>query len=208
MAIKKERENLEKMIENSKDSLDKNVISTEKTPELEMDPIFKNDLGLMKKNCIRRARSMIKRATGLMLSSNMVKENLYLKNKMQVDIISLGGLLYQLEINELMQNALMEEVRFGVANPRMFEVFGTLSRTIGDLNKQLLQTVEAIKMTYKEVKFDIKEKDEEMKALESGESSIIRNKEGIVAMGTKELIRESKKSKIAEKKIQDAEEIN
>lgn len=205
MSIKKERENLENMIEGSSESLDKNVISEKGTPELKMEPIFNLDFSKAKRNCQRRARRMVKNATGLMLSNDMVKENPYLKNKMQIDIISLSGLLYQLEINELMQQTLMEEVRSGASHPRMFEVFGNLSKTIGDLNKQLLQTVEAIKMTYKDIKFDIKEKDSEIKALESGESEILRNKDGIITMGSKQLINETKKIKAAG--IQDIEEI-
>ena len=155
---------------------------------------------------------MIKRATGLMLSDEMIANNPYLKNKMQVDIISLTGMLYQLEVNEMMQKTLMEEVRSGAAHPRMFEVFGNLSKTIGELNKQLLQTVEAIKLTYKDVRGDIIERDENLTAIGPGDNGVIRDKDGIRSIGTKDLIREAKKLKIEKKKmedqnIQDIEEI-
>lgn len=208
MTIKGERENLEKMIEGSNTSIDDNVAPTSDTPELKMEPIFEIDYTKARRNCNRRARRMVNNATGLMLSDNMVRDNPYLRNKIQVDIISLSGMLYQLEVNELMQEALMEEVRAGAAQARMFEVFGNLSKTIGELNKQLLQTVEAIKATYKDVKYDIQDKEEELKAIGPGESGIMRNKDGIVAMGTKELINETKKIKAAQiSDIQDVEEI-
>ena len=149
---------------------------------------------------------MIKNATGFMLSDEMIKQNPYLKNKMQVDIISLSGMLYQLKVNETMQETLMEEVRSGAAHPRMFEVFGQLSKTIGELNKQLLQTVEAIKSTYKDAKFDIKEKEEDLKAIGPGQNGITRNAKGIIALGTKELINETKKLKAGiENKVEDAQ---
>jgi len=198
MSIKGERENLEKMIAGSNPTIDGPVAPAGNNPELKMEPAFTMDFDRTKRNCHRRARRMVNNATGLMLSDEMVAGNPYLKNKMQVDIISLSGLLYQLEVNEMMQEALMEEVRSGAAHPRMFEVFGNLSKTIGDLNKQLLQTVEAIKMTYRDVKGDIREKAEELKAIGPHESGVMRNKDGIVAMGTKELINETKKLKIAQ----------
>ena len=43
-----------------------------------------------------------------------------------------------------------------MVNARMFEVFAGMSKTIGELNKQLIQTVEAIKETYKTFKNDVK----------------------------------------------------
>ena len=208
MSIKGERENLEKMIGDSNASIDSNVAPTGDAPELKMEPAFDMDFDRTKRNCQRRARRMVNNATGLMLSDNMVKENPYLKNKMQVDIISLTGILYQLEINEMMQEALMEEVRSGAAHPRMFEVFGNLSKTIGELNKQLLQTVEAIKMTYRDVKGDIREKEEELKAIGPHESGLVRNKDGITSMGTKELINETKRLKAEQMTdVQDIEEL-
>ena len=209
MTIKGEREDLEKMIDGTPPSIDKDVLPKGETPELKIDPMFEIDYSKAKRNCHRRARRMINNATGLMLSDNMVKENPYLKNKMQVDITSLSGLLYQLEVNELMQEALMEEVRAGAAQARMFEVFGNLSKTIGDLNKQLLQTVEAIKATYKDVKYDIQDKQAELKAIGPSESGLMRNDKGLVSMGTKELINEAKKLKAAKSiEVQDIEEID
>jgi hypothetical protein len=98
----------------------------------------------------------------------------------------------------------------------MFEVFGQLSKTIGDLNKQLLQTVEAIKATYKDIRFDVQEKQNELRAIGPGQNGMIRNDKGIVALGTKELINETKRLKAAQndqvviikgdKNIQDIEE--
>lgn len=208
MTIKDERKNLEDLIELSSPSLEDAQIPMKDASMIQMKPAFDMNFANTKKNCQRRARAMIKKATGLMLTDGMVAENPYLRSKMQMDILSLTGLLYQLEVNEMMQETLMEEVRSGAAHPRMFEVFGNLSKTIGDLNKQLLQTVEAIKMTYRDVKGDIREKMEELKAIGPGESGIMRNSQGLVTMGTKELIKEAKKLKTIDNNvnIEDIEE--
>jgi hypothetical protein len=210
MTIKDERKNLEDLIEKSQPSLTDSELLPIDASVIQMRPSFDMNFNKTKKNCQRRARSMIKKATGLMLNDGMVAENPYLRSKMQMDILSLSGLMYQLEINEMMQETLMEEVRSGAAHPRMFEVFGNLSKTIGDLNKQLLQTVEAIKLTYRDVKVDIKDKMEELRGIGPGESGILRNNQGLVTMGTKELIKEAKKLRSGEnlENIEDVKEIN
>ena len=210
MKAREESDELQKMIDAADNRLDKNVVpGVEATPELMMGPRFTMDFDKLRKSCDSKAKKMIKNATGFMLNDDTIKTNPYLKNKMQVDVLSLSGMLYQLEVNRMMQETLMEEVRNGATHNRNFEVFGQLSKTIGDLNKQLLQTVEAIKSTYKDIKFDVKEKENELRAIGPGQNGMVRNDRGIVALGTKELIRETKKLKhlISEQAIQDVEEI-
>jgi hypothetical protein len=202
------KDELQKMIDAADDRLDKNVVPpTNVIPELMMEPRFTMDFKKLHKECDLKAKKMIKNATGFMLNDEVIKDNPYMKNKMQVDVVSLSSMLYQLKVNEMMQETLMEEVRSGATHNRNFEVFGQLSKTIGDLNKQLLQTVEAIKSTYKDIKFDVKERENELRAIGPGQNGMIRNDRGLVSLGTKELIRETKKLKIPEMmKIQDIEE--
>jgi len=204
MNARDEKDELQKMIDAADNKLDKNTPKFD-APELTMEPAFHIDFEQLQKDCEKRAKKMIHNATGFMFSDEVVKDNSYLKNKMQVDIISLAGMLYQLSVNETMQKALMEEVRSGAMHPRMFEVFGQLSKTIGDLNKQLLQTVEAIKITYRDLKQDIREKNQDMAAL--GQGGLVKNEKGILALGTKELIRETKKLKAAQNGAIDVEDI-
>ena len=199
MKAREEADELQRMIDAADDRLDKNVIPpSNAVPELMMEPRFTMDFKKLHKKCDTEAKKMIKNATGFMLTDDTVKNNPYLKNKMQVDVLSLSGMLYQLKVNEMMQEALMEEVRNGATHNRNFEVFGQLSKTIGDLNKQLLQTVEAIKSTYKDIKFDVKEKENELRAIGPGQNGMVRNGRGLVALGTKELIKETKKLKAAQ----------
>ncbi len=210
MKIKDERAELEKMINGSSDTIGKEATEND-TPELQMEPAFDIDFDKLQKECDKKAKKMIHNATGFMLSDEIVKQNPYLRNKMSVDILSLAGMLYQLETNKTMQTVLMEEVRAGAMQPRMFEVFGGLSKIIGDLNKQLLQTVEAIKSTYRDLKDDIRENNQDMAAL--GEGGIQKTDKGILALGTKELIKQTKTLKIQMKEaaihkdIEDIEEI-
>jgi hypothetical protein len=208
MKIKDEREELEKLINQSPEKIGKEAIDIPE--ELKNEPAFDIDFAKLQKNCDKRAKKMVHNATGFMLTDEVVKDNPYLKNKMEVDVISLAGMLYQLEASKTMQTALMEEARAGALHPRMFEVFGQLTKVISELNKQLLQTVEAIKVTYRDIKNDIREKNQDLAAI--GEGSISRGENGIVALGTKELIKETKKLKMKQRdqeddEIQDVEEV-
>ena len=196
MKAQEEKDELQKMIDAADNRLDKNVVPpSNAVPELMMEPRFSMDFNKLRKECDSKAKKMIKNATGFMLNDSVIKDNPYLRNKMQVDVLSLSGMLYQLRVNEMMQETLMEEVRNGATHNRNFEVFGQLSKTIGDLNKQLLQTVEAIKSTYKDIKFDVKERENELRAIGPGQNGMVRNDKGLVALGTKELIKETKKLK-------------
>lgn len=202
MKIKEEREELEKIINQSSNDIGKEPNIPD---ELKGEPAFDINFDILQKKCDKKAKKMVHNATGFMLTDEIIKENQYLKNKMQVDVISLAGMLYQLEVNKTMQTALMEEVRSGALHPRMFEVFGQLSKTIGELNKQLLQTVEAIKVTYRDIKNDIREKNQDLAAI--GEGNIMKNEKGIIALGTKELIKETKKLKASRKNEDDIQDI-
>ena len=142
MKIKDEREELEKMINQSSEKIGNDP---KDIPEMGMEPAFDTDFDKVQKECTRKARKMIGHATGFMLSDELVKDNPYLRNKMDVDVISLAGMLYQLEVSKTMQTALMEEARAGALHPRMFEVFGSLTKT--DKGTISLGTKELINQT-------------------------------------------------------------
>jgi hypothetical protein len=162
------------------------------------------DFDKVQKDSKKKAKKMIKEATGFMLTDQVVKENPYLKNKMEIDVMSLSGMIYQMDVNREMQKALMEEVRHGAVHPRNFEVFSQLTKTINEINKQMLQTVEAIKQTYKDLNYDIEERQQRLKALGEGEQGkLVENENGIVALGSKELIKKTKALKAQKRKEQD-----
>ena len=115
---------------------------------------------------------------------------------LEVDIISLAGMIYQLRTNQVMQKALIDQLNLGMVNARMFEVFSLMSKTIGELNKQLIQTVEAIKETYKTFREDVKEKRTEAIGQGSSVNGMLTTGDGsVVTRGTKELINNVKRIK-------------
>jgi len=196
MKITEEREKLESMLNNSPEDINKNVPTQDQVPELSIPPTMDVDFDDLKTVANDEARKMVINSMRFILDKDMLKDE-YLRDKLEVDIMSLAGMIYQLRCNEAMQRALMEEVKRGQVHPRAFEVFGGLSKTIGELNKQLLQTVEAIKETHKSAKNEIKEKRTES-SIGSGsnrnQGMLTTNDGGVVALGSKELINNIKKA--------------
>ena len=211
MKIKEERNKLETLLNASSDKLMDDVPVPGHIPEeLQGEPTMGIDFDELKATCNAEARVMIKNAICFVLPPEMIKGNKYVANKLEVDIMSLAGMLYQLKTNEAMQKALMTEVDRGMINPRMFEVFSGLSKTIAEINKQLLGTVEAIKSTYKEIKSDIREKQTDaLGPRQDATGMITQGDGGVVTMGTKELINKMKDRKqTKDKNILDAEELS
>jgi hypothetical protein len=139
---------------------------------------------------------MITNAIAFMIPEDMIENNDYLKNKLEVDVMSLAGMIYQLRTNEVMQKAMIDQINLGMVNARMFEVFAGMSKTIGELNKQLIQTVEAIKETYRTFREDVKEKRTEALGPGTRVSDMLTTGDGsVVTRGTKELINNVKRIK-------------
>ena len=208
MKIKDEREKLESLLEGSEDKIMDDVPVPGHIPEeLQTQSVMGLDFTELREKCNLEARIMINDAINFILPEEMIEGNKYVANKLEVDIMSLSGMIYQLRANEAMQRAMMEEVDRGFMHPRMFEVFSGLSKTIADINKQLLGTVEAIKSTYKEIKNDIREKEtDSLGPHQDSNGMITQGDGGVVTMGTKELINRGKNLPMADN-VQDIEEL-
>lgn len=197
MKLNDERKVLENMLNRSSDEINQNVPVPGQTPELQNPSSFEIDFDDLEKSCSKEARLLVENAVKFILTDND-KQNEYVQSKITNDIFSLSGMLKQLRLNEIAQQALLREIAAGAMHPRMFEVLGQLSKIIGELNKQLLQTVEAIKLSTKDIKKDIKEKQTELMGPQSTDANgILQNNSGnIITMGTKELVKKVKKDKI------------
>ena len=199
MKASEERNKLEELLVNTPSELESN--SSISASDLEQEPLLNIDFESLRDKCNYEARIMINNSVNVFLDDKL-REDDYVKNKLEVDIISLSGMIYQLRVNEDMQKALMKEVDRGLINPRMFEVFSIMSKQIAELNKQLLATVEAIKSTYKDLKLDFKEKQHELNSAytqqELGEGNkasqkLLTTADGsYVTMGTKDIIKNIK----------------
>lgn len=190
MKLKDERQELEKMLDKSPEKISSNVPDPkEEIPGLQAEPVTDVNFDELKIKCELDARIMITNAISFIIPEDMIENNQYLQNKLEVDVISLASMIYQLRTNEVMQKALIDQINLGMVNARMFEVFANMSKTVGELNKQLIQTVEAIKETYKAFREDVKEKRTEALGPGTQVNGMLTTGDGsVVTRGTKELI--------------------
>ena len=205
MKAREERDKLEFMIDGAESHLQGNTPAPGDVPELESEPSFSIDYEKLQKTCDKQAKKLLKNATGLMIGDELTKDNSYIRYKIQTDVISLGGMLYQMEITKIMQQDLVEEVRLGAKHPRMYEVFSTLGKTISDNNKQLLQTVEAIKETYVTLRQNIVERNDDIKQLSMGVQDTPDG--GLLTVGSRDLIDDAKRLRLLNRKIKEEKEI-
>lgn len=190
MKAKEAKATLEEMIQAAENHISQNVPVPGDIPEEISVSSFEIDYGELEKKCDRQAKKLLKNATGFVMGDEMISGNPYIKEKIKTDLISLSGMLYQMEITKIMQKDLIEEVRLGSKHPRMYEVFSTLGKVISENNKQLLQTVEAIKETYINMRNNIIERNDSVKALPPSDTPIM------ISMGSRDLINEAKRLKL------------
>lgn len=201
MKVKDERKVLEAMLEKNPPEI-KLEKPEESSDDLQNEPIMDVNFAELKTQCEEEARIMLTNAIAFLIPADMIENNNYLKNKLEVDIISLAGMIYQLRTNEVMQKALIDQVNLGATNPRMFEVFGQLSKIIGELNKQLIQTVEAIKETFKTFKNDVKEQRTEALAPTANSAGMLTSGDGsVITRGTKEMIHQVRNAKHKQQQV-------
>jgi hypothetical protein len=198
MRVKDERKELQELLNNSPSTININVPDASvNIPGLQGMPLIDVDLKKLNKKCEREARIMMKNAVLFMVPQDMIESNEYLKNKVEVDIMSLAGMIYQLRINQTVQNTLTQQISSGLIHARYFEVFAGMSKTIGELNKQLIQTVEAIRNTWRSFKDDVKEqRTEALGPSTNNISGMLTTSTGsVITRGTKELINNVKRIK-------------
>lgn len=200
---KDERKQLENILYGSSNTNDLggNVMSDVDSDTIVPQELFEDDVNTLQKECLEEAKKIITQAVRHIFTKDMIRDNAYIKDKMKIDIESLGGMLYQNRSAVIMQKALMNEVKAGAASPRYFEVFAIMNKSIAENNKQLLATVEAIKATYQGIRVDIHEKAEFMsKCIGTSETTQTSNMigdggvnftadGGVSSMGSKEMIK-------------------
>lgn len=198
MKKKDEAKALENLLTQSPDNLDNSNLSPDEIPGLKAEPVTDVDFIQLRSDCELEAEIMLRNAIAFIIPPDMLSENEYMNNKLKVDVMSLSGMIYQLRTNEIMQKALIDQINSGMINARMFEVFSSMTKIIGEINKQLIQTVEALKETYKSFKNDIKEQRTEAIGMGDSNGGLLTTSDGnMVVRGTKDLIKNVKAIKEA-----------
>lgn len=168
------------------------------------EPLFTIDKDDEMKKIRKKARNSIKEIAKAVLTKDVLKTPA-IQDKIETDASSLVGLYWQIRINIIMQDAMVDSIAKGNMSPRMIEVFTNLSDKIASLEKQLLATQVQIRKNYIDYKSDIMEvlmeerSAQQSKQLEPGKSSV----GSILTRGTKDLISNTRAQMIENAKVVD-----
>ena len=161
----------------------------------EIEPLFKIDYDGDRKTVRKKCGKTVRRIVNHILTDSLI-ENDYVKDKMEQDTETLTELYMQVEVNTIMQKAILDLVSRGNAAPRMIEVFAQLTDKIQAINKQIVNTETQLRKTYLDLKFEIKDKEAEMLDYARDENVLIdkttQKSVGNIVTSPKQLIEQAK----------------
>ena len=75
----------------------------------------------------------------------------YVQAKVNLDSMTLGKIMNQMEVSEAAIQVLMDNIRMGDVNPKLFDALGNLQRTFIDLVKTQTAYIENAEIEYKKI---------------------------------------------------------
>jgi len=157
----------------------------------------------LRNNAYIKAKKVINGLLKLYLSEEIIEEQEYIKARVELDKMSLGALIFQMEAAERAIITMLDNIDSGEMHPRMFEVLGGLQKTLLDIVKSQTMYLIASEENMKKLSRDIDIYKPQYKVISSEKNNTSSNM--ISSRGTKELM----KSIRAEYTEEDAEtEVN
>jgi len=170
---------------NDSDDIDASIDNTDLPPIRRVPPAF--DYAKKKTDSTFQAKKTINTLLKFYLSEEIIDNDEYIKAKMKIEEMTLGSLIFQMETAERAITTLLQQIDDGDVSPRMFEVLGTLQKSMLDIIKSqtmyMMATEEGVKKLARD--YDVYS---ERKKLKGGEE--IKKIEGPtnVNRGTKNLM--------------------
>jgi hypothetical protein len=128
------------------DSVNASIDSTP-LPPIRTQPAF--DYVKKKDAASEKAKKTINSLLKFYLSEEIIDSDEYVKAKMRIEEMTLSSLLFQMETAERAITTLLQQIDDGDVSPRMFEVLGTLQKSMLDIIKSqtmyMIATEEGVK---------------------------------------------------------------
>lgn len=115
---------------NLTDDIDGQTLSFNKVPST----IAKRDMVTLEQSR-KKAKDVMESLLKVYLSDNFISKNEYVKAKVNLDAMTLGNIMNQMEVSQRAIEILMDNIELGDVNPKLFEVLGKLQGTFIDLVK-------------------------------------------------------------------------
>jgi hypothetical protein len=169
------------------DLLDDNIDpKDEDIPQL--TPNVQHDYFQMKNSAAVKAKKTISALMKFYLDEDIIEQDEYVKARKRIDEMTLSSLMFQLETAEQALVTLLRTIDSGELAPRMFEVLGTLQKSMLDIIKSQTMYLVAAEESVKKLSRDIEIfTDRKNKKLDGGNS---KKEISNVNRGTKSLMEE------------------
>ena len=115
---------------NPKEDIDAQTLVFQKTPSTVTN--YENE---RLNKCKSRAEKVMTTLLRLYLSDGFISKSEYVQAKVNMDAMTLGKIMNQMEVSERAIQLLMENIEIGDLNPKLFDALGNLQRTFIDLVK-------------------------------------------------------------------------
>lgn len=112
------------------EDIDSQTLTFKRTPT----PISANEVVTLEQSR-KKATKVMEGLLRVYLSDKFISKNEYIQAKVNLDSMTLGNIMNQMEISQRAINVLMENIEMGDVNPKLFEALGKLQTTFIDLVK-------------------------------------------------------------------------
>lgn len=110
------------------DDIDAQTLTFNKTPST-----LSNTDRVTLEQSRKKAKGVMESLLRVYLSDNFISKSEYAQAKVNLDTMTLGNIMNQMEISQRAINVLMDNIELGDVNPKLFEVLGKLQGTFIDL---------------------------------------------------------------------------
>ena len=98
-----------------------------------------------------KAEKVMNTLLKLYMSDGFISKTEYIQAKVNLDSMTLGKIMNQMEVSEAAIQVLMDNIQMGDINPKLFDALGNLQRTFIDLVKTQTAYIENAEMEYRKI---------------------------------------------------------
>ena len=98
-----------------------------------------------------KAEKVMNTLLKLYMSDGFISKSEYIQAKVNLDSMTLGKIMNQMEVSEAAIQVLMDNIQMGDVNPKLFDALGNLQRTFIELVKTQTAYIENAELEYKKI---------------------------------------------------------
>ena len=98
-----------------------------------------------------KAEKVMNTLLKLYMSDGFISKSEYIQAKVNLDSMTLGKIMNQMEVSEAAIQVLMDNIQIGDVNPKLFDALGNLQRTFIDLVRTQTAYIENAELEYKKI---------------------------------------------------------